>query len=80
MRFGLQIPNFTTNQTPGLLFEGVVDMASAAEEVWLRLRLGDGPLLPTAAVGRAEPADARFLHAARRPGNAEHHTCGWAPW
>jgi F420-dependent oxidoreductase-like protein len=32
MRFGLQIPNFTTGGTPGDLFEGVVAMANAAEE------------------------------------------------
>jgi len=32
MRFGLQIPNFTTDTTPGALFEGVVAMATAAEE------------------------------------------------
>ena len=29
MRFGLQIPNFTTDQTPGLLFEGVVYIAQS---------------------------------------------------
>src|ERR1700722_1650879 len=32
MRFGLQIPNFTTDETPGALFDGVVAMARAAEE------------------------------------------------
>ncbi len=32
MRFGLQIPNFTPNEPPGVLFDGVVDMAMAAEE------------------------------------------------
>ena len=32
MRFGLQIPNFTTDETPGALFDGVVAMAGAAEE------------------------------------------------
>jgi len=32
MRFGLQIPNFTPNEPPGALFDGVVDMATAAEE------------------------------------------------
>ncbi len=32
MRFGLQIPNFTTDETPGALFDGVVAMATAAEE------------------------------------------------
>ena len=32
MRFGLQIPNFTTDETPGVLFDGVVAMATAAEE------------------------------------------------
>ena len=32
MRFGLQIPNFTAGETPGALFDGVVDMATAAEE------------------------------------------------
>ena len=32
MRFGLQIPNFTLNEPPGALFDGVVDMATAAEE------------------------------------------------
>ena len=32
MRFGLQIPNFTTDETPGALFAGVVDRATAAEE------------------------------------------------
>ena len=32
MRFGLQIPNFTTDETPGALFEGVAAMATAAEE------------------------------------------------
>ena len=32
MRFGLQIPNFTAGETPGSLFDGVVDMATAAEE------------------------------------------------
>src|SRR5580692_2569498 len=31
MRFGLQIPNFTAGETPGALFDGVVDMATAAE-------------------------------------------------
>src|SRR3984957_6919836 len=31
MRFGLQIPNFTTDETPGVLFDGVVAMARAAE-------------------------------------------------
>jgi F420-dependent oxidoreductase-like protein len=33
MRFGLQIPNFTNDETPGVLFDGVVAMAAAAEEV-----------------------------------------------
>jgi F420-dependent oxidoreductase-like protein len=32
MRFGLQIPNFTTDETPGALFDGVAAMAGAAEE------------------------------------------------
>ncbi len=32
MRFGLQIPNFTVSATPGALFEGVVEMATAAED------------------------------------------------
>src|ERR1700677_2695800 len=32
MRFGLQIPIFTTDETPGALFDGVVAMATAAEE------------------------------------------------
>jgi len=32
MRFGLQIPNFTVGETPGALFDGVVAMATAAEE------------------------------------------------
>jgi len=32
MRFGLQIPNFTSNEPPGALFDGVIDMATAAEE------------------------------------------------
>jgi F420-dependent oxidoreductase-like protein len=32
MRFGLQIPNFTVGETPGSLFDGVVAMATAAEE------------------------------------------------
>ena len=32
MRFGLQIPNFTTDEAPGALFDGVVAMATAAEE------------------------------------------------
>jgi F420-dependent oxidoreductase-like protein len=32
MRFGLQIPNFGDDGTPGALFDGVVQMASAAEE------------------------------------------------
>ncbi len=32
MRFGLQIPNFTPNEPTGALFDGVVDMATAAEE------------------------------------------------
>jgi len=32
MRFGLQIPNFGGDGTPGALFGGVVEMATAAEE------------------------------------------------
>ena len=32
MRFGLQIPNFGDDGTPGALFDGVVQMATAAEE------------------------------------------------
>jgi F420-dependent oxidoreductase-like protein len=32
MRFGLQIPNFTNDESPGVLFDGVVAMATAAEE------------------------------------------------
>jgi F420-dependent oxidoreductase-like protein len=32
MRFGLQIPNFGDDPTPGALFGGVVQMATAAEE------------------------------------------------
>jgi F420-dependent oxidoreductase-like protein len=32
MRFGLQIPNFTVGEQPGDLFDGVVAMATAAEE------------------------------------------------
>jgi F420-dependent oxidoreductase-like protein len=32
MRFGLQIPNFTTDETPGLLFDDVVSKATAAED------------------------------------------------
>ena len=32
MRFGLQIPNFTTGESPGSLFDGVVATATAAEE------------------------------------------------
>ena len=32
MRFGLQIPNFTDGDTPGALFDEVVERATAAEE------------------------------------------------
>ena len=32
MRFGLQIPNFTTDETPGVLFDEVLARAAAAEE------------------------------------------------
>ena len=32
MRFGLQIPNFTTDETPGVLFDEVQARASAAED------------------------------------------------
>jgi F420-dependent oxidoreductase-like protein len=32
MRFGLQIPNFTVGESPGALFDGVVAMATAAED------------------------------------------------
>ncbi len=32
MRFGLQIPNFSTDETPGVLFDEVVAMANAAED------------------------------------------------
>jgi F420-dependent oxidoreductase-like protein len=32
MRFGLQIPNFTTDETPGVLFDEVVARATAAEQ------------------------------------------------
>src|SRR5580704_10828464 len=32
MPIGLQIPNFSPNEPPGALFDGVVDMATAAEE------------------------------------------------
>ncbi|HXZ62343.1 MAG TPA: LLM class F420-dependent oxidoreductase [Acidimicrobiales bacterium] len=32
MRFGLQIPNFSPDEPPGTLFDGVVKMATAAEE------------------------------------------------
>jgi len=32
MRFGLQIPNFSPDDPPGTLFDGVVAMAAAAEE------------------------------------------------
>jgi alkanesulfonate monooxygenase SsuD/methylene tetrahydromethanopterin reductase-like flavin-dependent oxidoreductase (luciferase family) len=32
MRFGLQIPNFGDDDTPGALFDGVLQMATAAEE------------------------------------------------
>src|SRR5277367_2329441 len=56
MRFGLQIPNFTTDETPGALFEGVVAMAIAAEEagydsVWVmdhfyQLPPMGGPTMP----------------------------------
>ena len=71
MRFGLQIPNFTTDETPGALFDGVVAMATAAEEtgydsVWVMDHFYQLP-----SDGRAEPADARCLHAARRPGDAD---------
>ena len=80
MRFGLQIPNFTAGETPGALFDGVVAMATAAEETGLRLGLGDGPLLPTAPDGRARasrcstptPCSARWRRGRRG--------CGSAPW
>ena len=71
MRFGLQIPNFTTDETPGALFDGVVGMATRGGGDRLRLGVGDGPLLPTAADGRPQPADARRLHAARRAGGPD---------
>ena len=32
MRFGMQIPNFTTDETPGVLFDDVVAKATAAED------------------------------------------------
>ena len=32
MRFGLQIPNFTTDETPGVLFDEILERARAAEE------------------------------------------------
>src|ERR1700735_3782001 len=32
MRFGLQIPNFTVGESPAALFDGVVAMATAAED------------------------------------------------
>ena len=32
MRFGLQIPNFSDDASPGALFDGVVQMAAAAEQ------------------------------------------------
>ena len=56
MRFGLQIPNFTTDETPGVLFDEVVAKAIAAEEtgfdsVWVmdhfyQLPPLGGPSLP----------------------------------
>ena len=32
MRFGLQIPNFTTDEAPGVLFDEVLARAHAAED------------------------------------------------
>ena len=56
MRFGLQIPNFGDDGTPGALFDGVVQMATAAEEsgfdsVWVmdhffQLPSMGGPVAP----------------------------------
>lgn len=50
MRFGLQIPNFTTDETPGALFADVVAKARAAEEsgfdsVWVMDHLFQLPAL-----------------------------------
>ena len=56
MRFGLQIPNFGDDVTPGALFDGVVQMATTAEEsgfdsVWVmdhffQLPPMGGPMAP----------------------------------
>ena len=80
MRFGLQIPNFTTDETPGALFDGVVAMATAAEDtgydsVWVMDHFYQLPPM-----GGPEPADARRLHPARRAGGADVDGCGSAPW
>ena len=48
MRIGLQIPNFTLGVPDDQLFEAVVQLAVAAEDVGVRVAVGDGPLLPTA--------------------------------
>ena len=79
MRFGLQIPNFTADGPPGALFDGVVAMATAAEEtgfdsVWVMDHFYQLPPLGGPA------ADARLVHAARGAGGPDHERCDSAPW
>ena len=64
-------PTSPPTRLPAPSSTGWSAMATAAEETGLRLGLGDGPLLPTPAHGRPEPADARRVHAARRAGGAD---------
>ena len=60
---GLQIPSFTYPGVPDAeLFERVADIATTERGV--RLRLCDGPLLPTAPARAAERPDDGVLHAA----------------
>ena len=80
MRFGLQIPNFTTDETPGALFDGVVAMATAAEEtgydsVWVMDHFYQLPPM-----GGPEPADARLPTPCSAPWRRRRRACGSAPW
>ena len=79
MRFGLQIPNFTAGDVTRRPLRRRRGHGDRGRGHGLRLGVGDGPLLPTAPAGRAQPAHARLLHAARRAGGqdvegaARHH-------
>ena len=80
IKLGLQIPNFSYGTGVDRALPHRDRAGPGGRGRRLRLRLRDGPLLPTARARDAGPADARGLHGAGRAWPPPPSACSSAPW